>query len=894
MKQRKKQPISVLVVEDEPTALEQLSELIGLHAETVYRARNGEEALELYRAYAPDMIVSDIDMPVMNGIDLLKKVREEDANTSFVLLTAHQKPEMLSDAIEYGVNAFFSKPLQFARLLAKIERVARNKVLEEKVKSSSTLLEQYKAIVDASAIVSKADPKGIITYANEMFCKISGYTPEELIGRPHSIVRDPATPSYLFKYMWDTIQSKKIWHGVIHNRAKNGEIYTVKSTIAPILDAKGEIVEYIALREDISGVIKKEKKIRAERKKLDDILNHVDSIVAMVSIQEKLLFVNQKFFDIFPYVDLYDYKSEHSCICDIFQPEDGYLQPLMGEQYWVEYVLAHPETQHHVLMVDKSGKKRIFTVNVRPIEVEEKELFVVTLGDVTELQRAKEEAKAAAQMKGDFLANMSHEIRTPMNGIFGFVSLLTQTNLDEKQRKYLDVIERSTQTLLGIVNDILDFSKIESGKLELDYTEINPFVEFENIVQLFGARVEQKKIALATRIDPQLSDCLILDLLRMQQILTNLLSNAVKFTSENGAILFYVEELERRGEKSLIRFGVRDNGIGIDPAQQRRIFEAFSQADSSTTRKFGGTGLGLSISSHLVSLMGGELKVKSALGEGSDFYFDIEVRLCGEKAGEAGAEGERLEASMPEEGGKMFSGEVLIAEDNPVNRMLIEELLMRYGLHPDIVHNGREALEKMGLKRYDVVFMDVNMPIMSGTEAVGALHESGQKVPVIAMTANAMVGDQERFMEQGFDDYLSKPISLERLERILGTYLERGEEVASFSDEKILDMSRLRKELPISEAVIHKLLEAFGNNIDTSLLELRTAIEEDNRGKIYQISHYLKGGLGNLRVKALEKVIGEMEGLSRQNADGDYEALYRILEAKMALLKKEIAEVLRS
>ncbi len=893
MKKIQKLPISVLVVEDEPEALKQLMQLVGYRVDTVYGAANGQEALASYQSNAPDMIISDIDMPVMNGIEFLKAVREQDTETSFVLLTGHKNLDHLAEAIEYGINAFFSKPLQFAQLLSKIERVARNKVLEEKVKNSTVLLEQYKTIVDASAIISKSDPEGKITYANEMFCRISGYTFEELIGQDHNIVRDSATPSYVFKHMWDTIRSKKIWHGVIHNRAKNGKSYTVKSTVAPILDQNGNIIEYIALREDISGVIRKEKKIRAERKKLDDILNHVDSIVAMVSIQEKLLFVNQKFFDMFPYVDLYDYKSDHSCICDIFEPADGFLQPQMGDQYWVEYILSHPESQHHALMIDKTAKKRIFTVNVQPIHADDKELFVVTLGDVTELQRAKEEAKVAAQMKGEFLANMSHEIRTPMNGIFGFVSLLSQTDLDEKQKRYVDVIEGSTQTLLGIVNDILDFSKIESGKLELDFSEVDPFTEFDRTIQLFSAKAEEKKIALRMRIDPLLSECIVIDLLRMQQIVSNLLSNAVKFTPENGEILLYVTLLKRRGEKNRIRIGIRDNGIGIAAAQQRKIFEAFSQADSTTTRKFGGTGLGLSISAHLVSLMGGELQVSSRLGEGSDFYFEIDIRTCRSGEGEMPHKSHADEGALEAESNMRLIGKVLIAEDNRVNQMLIEELLQRHGLHPDIVVNGREAMEQITKTPYDLVFMDVNMPLMGGIEALEQIKAKWIHIPVIALTANAMAGDYERFLSLGFDGYLSKPVDVEKLETILTSYLSTEERSIPIQQERVLDMERFRKEVPLSEAVLRKLLEAFLDNMDASLAELKNGVDAKDSEKIYQAAHYIRGGAGNLRITTLEELAVRIEKAAQENALTDYTELYGRLAATMEILKREIGDALR-
>ncbi|HEX5622998.1 MAG TPA: response regulator, partial [Sulfuricurvum sp.] len=497
MKEKTKLPISVLIVDDEPVIVEQLAQILMRRVATVHTARNGSEALECYTAQPLDLIISDIDMPVMNGIELLKSVRANDPHIPFILSTGLKNLDVLIQAIEHGITSFLPKPLQKQDLIAKIEEIAHTKELELSVAKNKFLLEQYKTIVDSSSIVSKTDEKGIITFVNDMFCSISGYSREELLGQPHNMVRDPKMPSQVFKDMWKTIQAKEIWHGYINNRTKEGTRYTVKTTIAPILDQEGNIVEYIGLRED-----------------------------------------------------------------------------------------------------------------------------------VTELQRAKDEAKAAAKMKGDFLANMSHEIRTPMNGIIGFTELLSKSELNEKQKRYIDIISSSTQTLMGIVNDILDFSKIESGKVELEYTAVNPFVEFTTMAQLFTAGMEGKQISFDTAIDPKIAPCLRMDTLRMGQIIANLLSNAVKFTPEKGHIDFYADSLGRTEEGMAIRIGIKDTGIGIPLSQRKKIFEAFSQADTSITRNFGGTGLGLSISAHLVFLMGGILKVESEEGKGSHFYFEVTLPVC--------------------------------------------------------------------------------------------------------------------------------------------------------------------------------------------------------------------------------------------------------------------------
>ena len=1006
-----KYPITVLVVDDEPSIVEQLSTILSRRVETVHTAANGQEGLERYREFAPDLIICDVDMPFMNGIEMLRKVREDAPNLPFILSTGLKNLDILIEAIGLGITAFLPKPVQLKDLLYRLENVARTKSLEKENAENKMLLEQYKTIVDTSSIVSKSDLAGNITYANDMFCKISGYTLEELIGKPHSTVRDPAMPPKLFEEMWQTIRSGKVWQGTIHNRAKDGSRYTVKSVISPIFNNHGEIVEYISLREDVTDTIKKDEQIRKERQKLNDILDHVNSIVAMVSKEEKLLFVNQKFFDVCLDENLEQFKRAHSCICDVFIPKEGFLQTMMGETLWIDYILDNPALQHKALILGKEGRERIFNVDVRQMKSDEKELFVVTLGDITELENAKEEAFAAARLKGEFLANMSHEIRTPMNGILGFTSLLSQTQMNQKQKQYVEILSGSTKTLLGIINDILDFSKLENGKLELDITAINPIVEFEKMAQLFHPKTEEKNITFDIDLDPRITECIHVDLLRMQQIVSNLIGNAIKFTPKNGAILFYARHLQDAMENRVrIRIGVKDSGIGISPEQQQKIFEAFSQADSSITRKFGGTGLGLSISSHLVSAMGGELKVQSQIGEGSDFYFDLEVQTCAAEHSISAlfeeqtiaivvsdhpscmdlvtdyftklrvtyrlcrssadlhpddivilfchAEEEMIQwlernntttivvcnhdvtyggrnftvipdlehnlsalynvllslmkdeiyhqtANLRASGDIRFSGRVLVAEDNSVNQMLIQEFLNRYGLIPEIVENGQEALDRLDDGTFDLVLMDVNMPVLSGTEAVGRIKQQKIPTPVVALTANVMEGDAQRFLAAGFDGYLTKPIIARDLEKVLSTYLHKDTAAKASSSEtvstpppepgngnKLFDIELIRKELPFPETVLLKLLKAFSNTAGTHLQKLRDAVENKSREEIFQAAHHIKGSVGNLRIRPLEKIAAEIESLSRANRDADYDALFQQFEEGMHSLLAEIRRYL--
>lgn len=476
---KEKYEISVLIVENDPAILEGLVKLVSKLAKNVYSAKNGKEGLKFFHNEAIDLIISDVDMPLMNGIELLKQIREENQKIPFVLSTGLKSLEVVTSAIEYGITAFLPKPIQKQKLIKKIENITQKKKLRMDLKESQEVFKQYQHAIDESALVSKTDLKGVITYANDLFCELSGYSREELIGKSHNIVRHESMSVEVFREMWRTIKSKNIWHGTINNRAKNGNMYTVKSTIVPILNSAGNITEYIAIREDVTQAIKKDNELEIERKRLHKILNNMENVVAMSTQGKQLVFTNHKFFEIFGYQNLADFLEGHSCVCDLFEKETGYLQKIMDDKAWGDYVIDNPEMTHKALMIDKNGFRRIYAVKVNKIIEKDDYFYLLTLNDITEIDKLRVEAENAAQAKGEFLANMSHEIRTPMNGILGFTKLLEQTTLDEKQKRYLQIIDGSTNTLLGIINDILDFSKLQSGKFELDETRINPFIEFE-------------------------------------------------------------------------------------------------------------------------------------------------------------------------------------------------------------------------------------------------------------------------------------------------------------------------------------------------------------------------------------------------------------------------------
>lgn len=486
---------------------------------------------------------------------------------------------------------------------------------------------------------------------------------------------------------------------------------------------------------------------------------------------------------------------------------------------------------------------------------------------ISNLKSKKNQAESVAEMKSSFLANMSHEIRTPMNGIMGLTKLLLNTELSEKQNEYLRAIESSSDTLLVIINDILDISKIEAGKLSIEKKDFLFKNLLSSVIGVFEGKAAEKGIQIvASYHENELPDVLVGDSVRLNQILYNLISNAVKFTP-SGSVELKVSPLRRNSNDITFCFEVLDTGIGMTKEQQGKVFDAFSQANSSTTRKFGGTGLGLSIVKKLVELQGGEIRVKSEPEVGTTFSFRLTYPYK--------SINESNVIKTDTLGVTNLTGvKILLVEDNPVNQLVATDLLEEVSALVEVANNGLEGLAVFEKGDFDIVLMDMQMPVMDGYEAISNLRAKGFKTPVIALTAHITEREVEKCMQAGADEYLSKPYKPQDLySKIAGLLNVENVELALEKrevSEKIIslwDKNHLLEYVGGSEKIMNRILDKIKSELPEDIKVLIEFQKENDNEKLAAVCHKMKPNIQMLGNSKLYNLIVQMELDAKSNDD---------------------------
>lgn len=578
----------------------------------------------------------------------------------------------------------------------------------------------------------------------------------------------------------------------------------------------------------------------------------------VVDAHNNLLYANKVSKELFPEIDNLQKRKE--CIKEIFsEHEDESIFEKDGRNYEIRISEIRDESR-----------------------VENVKGYLAWIFDMTfisnyteEMIRLKQDAEKANQAKSSFLARMSHEIRTPMNAILGFSDLCLRAQPEGKVGDYIENIRTSADTLLNLVNEVLDISKIESGKMELVELDYGTKTLVNEVVSVIGQRAAEKGLVLRYMLDSQIPSAFCGDKMRVREIMVNLLTNAVKYT-EDGTILFKVKELQREGDKSLLEIIVKDTGIGIKEEDKKKLFSKFEQFDHQRNYSKEGTGLGLAIVKSLTELMGGSVNVDSVYGEGSTFRACIWQNIADETPiGEYRGTNQNSEVNDKEHSisspAVEFSGaSVLVVDDNEVNLKVAYGLLHLYGIEADLVASGKECLEKAKEKRYDIVFMDQMMPEMDGTETMHLLRQQIEgygEVPIVALTANALVGVKEEMLAAGFDDFLGKPIELQLMEQILHRFAEtycREKQEDTMGQLTMTEgygylteagiQAKKGEEFCGGKETYMEVLEAYADNAASQQESIAQALEREDIGQYTILVHGLKSSSASIGAMELSEM----------------------------------------
>lgn len=809
--------------------------------------------------------------------------------------------------------------------------LAMGRDVSSQLESESRLKYLAQAVEQSPNGVMMIDKNSNIVFVNSALQRMLGYSLDELMAGGIPLIRSGETPRENYQALWKALKKKEIWQGEFINRRRDGSTYFEYNIIAPISSESGGVTHFLAVKLDISERKRLESELSQYRLGLEEKVREKTS--ALLAANEQLEETQFAMEVVGIGIHVVNFETAAIEMCNRYAAELlGYHQEEMCElrvldidpnYSWDAYVevreliknegsYSFETTQRHR---DGSHIPVSMSLYYQAAKATAPERFIGFVTNISErkktesiLRQATLAAEAAARAKSEFLANMSHEIRTPLNVVIGFSHILRQEATTERTHDLINKIQGAANHLLGLISSILDLSKLDAGKIELEHQPFSISTLMNDVHDMTHGLLRSDAVALHIKIATDTPTYVIGDRLRLAQILGNFASNASKFT-EQGEISLRVKPLGLAADGVRLRFEVADTGIGMSSEQSSRLFQPFSQADASITRRFGGTGLGLALCRNLAELMEGKVGVESQEGKGSTFWLEVILQPTDQVP--------ENQAVRSRHVGKL-TGKVLLVEDHPLNQALGRELLTPLGLDVCLVGDGQAAIDICASQTFDAILMDVQMPVMDGITATRKLRELSltQSVPIIAMTANAFAEDRAACLEAGMNDYLGKPLNPDLLADVLARYLPSAAAAApTFIDNsdghlgdpalgplakalsRLTDVNIMQGLHSVSGRVeyLERMLSLFEKHCSNTMAELRDALKEVQAQNAIRVLHTLKGTAGAIGATGLASTAGTMESKMRtvvqENPDlpwqpdaGDIEALQGKMDQVLAAL----------
>jgi PAS domain S-box-containing protein len=768
----------------------------------------------------------------------------------------------LHDTVTDNLQLLRSKEITNKDLIKLNEELIEN---EKKIVLNNENLkvaeEKYKMLVESSTdIIFRVNSEGNYIYVNPNASKITGYSENEILGQNYTFLLDDKHKIKLRNFyafqLEQNIENTKIEFPIL---TKEGIQIWLEQSVTLVKTDEG-VFEWVALARDVTEKKMAQNYLIRSEEKYKSILENLE--LGLVEADENNIIVRAypKFCELVGY-------EEHEVIgenaIDLLLDDEA---KIIMRQQEAKRQEGKPSV-YELQLTKKSGEKVWVMISGAPFyDLNDK--FLGTIGihlDISErkkmeedLKQAKEIAESSLKSKEMFLANISHEIRTPLNAIIGMGEIVMQTDLSIVQQQYLQAISTASEHLLELINDILNFSKIDAGKIELEHIPIDLNKILTHTADLLSFKADQNNVLIQINSDNKANTFHLSDPTRLSEIVTNLMSNAVKFSKDSIVTVNYkISELNDRTD--LLYFEIIDKGIGIPENKLGSIFDEFTQANESITRNYGGTGLGLSITKKLVNLFGGELEVESTLGVGSRFYFTI--RLEKSNVGISAKKDSSLVNA------NLIAGlKVLVADDNQMNLFLVKALLEKWQAECHTANNGAEVIEILQEQKFDLILMDIRMPILDGLDASWMIRNKLHlTVPIVALTANAEPNELNKYSEYGIDDYLCKPFKQNELIHVLSKLFPDRKPLKV--SESLLDLKTLHESFDNDEEVINQLLDLFKENLPLFISQISQAIKNKDSVYLKSLAHKIKPSLEFLAKKEVARLAIQLERetLSEQN-----------------------------